>query len=120
MNWAWWDGKMKLHHYRDEHGLGRARDPLKWQPSAELRLAPEAESETGAVKHGKRARSHRLSWSLRHGSRMLLRNPISLAGMALALVSLANIFLFVIIDADRCEAEPLYRHPGLHGLARIF
>ncbi len=21
MNWAWWDGKMTLHHYRDEHGL---------------------------------------------------------------------------------------------------
>ena len=24
MNWAWWDGKMTLHHYREEHGLGRA------------------------------------------------------------------------------------------------
>jgi hypothetical protein len=24
MNWAWWDGKMTLHHYRDEHGLDRA------------------------------------------------------------------------------------------------
>ena len=21
MNWAWWDGKMTLHHYQDEHGL---------------------------------------------------------------------------------------------------
>ncbi|HET9408090.1 MAG TPA: cytochrome b/b6 domain-containing protein [Candidatus Sulfotelmatobacter sp.] len=21
MNWAWWDGKMPLHHYREEHGL---------------------------------------------------------------------------------------------------
>ncbi len=21
MNWAWWDGKMSEHHYRDEHGL---------------------------------------------------------------------------------------------------
>ncbi len=21
MNWAWWDGKMTLHHYREEHGL---------------------------------------------------------------------------------------------------
>ena len=29
---------------------------------------------------------------------MLLRNPVSLAGIALALVSLANIFLFVVID----------------------
>ncbi len=24
MNWAWWDGKMTLHHYREEHGLDRA------------------------------------------------------------------------------------------------
>jgi len=24
MNWAWWDGKMTLHHYRDEHGLDPA------------------------------------------------------------------------------------------------
>jgi hypothetical protein len=24
MNWAWWDGKMTLHHYRDEHGLDSA------------------------------------------------------------------------------------------------
>jgi hypothetical protein len=21
MNWAWWDGKMPVEHYRDEHGL---------------------------------------------------------------------------------------------------
>jgi Ni,Fe-hydrogenase I cytochrome b subunit len=21
MNWAWWDGKMSLHHYHEEHGL---------------------------------------------------------------------------------------------------
>jgi hypothetical protein len=21
MNWAWWDGKMPVHHYREEHGL---------------------------------------------------------------------------------------------------
>jgi len=34
----------------------------------------------------------------RHRLRMLLRNPVSLAGMALAIVSLANIFLFVLID----------------------
>jgi cytochrome b subunit of formate dehydrogenase len=24
MNWAWWDGKMTLHHYQDEHGLDSA------------------------------------------------------------------------------------------------
>src|SRR6266496_5072465 len=41
-----------------------------------------------------------------HRSRMLLRNPISLAGMALAIVSLANIFLFVTIDAIATKASP--------------
>ena len=54
-----------------------------------------------------------------HRSRMLLRNPISLAGMALAIVSLANIFLFVLIDAIATKPEPLYRDPGVHGVARI-
>ncbi|MFZ0734667.1 MAG: NapC/NirT family cytochrome c [Candidatus Sulfotelmatobacter sp.] len=34
----------------------------------------------------------------KHGLRMILRNPISLAGIALAIVSLANIFIFVLID----------------------
>jgi hypothetical protein len=24
MNWAWWDGKMTLHHYQDKHGLDTA------------------------------------------------------------------------------------------------
>src|SRR5450759_2927181 len=41
-----------------------------------------------------------------HRSRMLLRNPISLAGIALAIVSLANIFLFVIIDAIAVKPSP--------------
>ncbi len=41
-----------------------------------------------------------------HRSRMLLRNPVSLAGMALAIVSLANIFLFVIIDAIAIKPSP--------------
>ena len=42
----------------------------------------------------------------RHGLRMLLRNPISLAGIALALVSLANIFLFVVIDLIATKPSP--------------
>ncbi len=42
----------------------------------------------------------------RHGLRMLLRNPISLAGVALSIVSLANIFLFVVIDAIATKASP--------------
>ena len=37
---------------------------------------------------------------------MLLRNPVSLAGIALALVSLANIFLFVIIDLIATKPSP--------------
>jgi nitrate/TMAO reductase-like tetraheme cytochrome c subunit len=37
---------------------------------------------------------------------MLLRNPVSLAGVALALVSLANIFLFVLIDNIATKASP--------------
>lgn len=42
----------------------------------------------------------------RHGLRMLLRNPISLAGIALVIVSLANIFLFVLIDAIAAKSSP--------------
>jgi len=42
----------------------------------------------------------------RHRLRMLLRNPVSLAGIALALVSLANIFLFVIIDLIATKPSP--------------
>jgi len=37
---------------------------------------------------------------------MLMRNPISLAGVALAIVSLANIFLFVLIDNIATKASP--------------
>jgi nitrate/TMAO reductase-like tetraheme cytochrome c subunit len=42
----------------------------------------------------------------RHGLRMLLRNPISLAGVALAIVGLANIFLFVLIDLISHKPSP--------------
>src|SRR5256885_3359672 len=42
----------------------------------------------------------------RHGLRMLLRNPISLAGIALAIVSLANIFLFALIDLIASKPGP--------------
>ncbi len=38
--------------------------------------------------------------------RMLLRDPISLAGVALVLVSLANIFIFVVIDAIAVRPSP--------------
>ncbi len=42
----------------------------------------------------------------RHRLRMLLRNPVSLAGVALAIVGLANIFLFVLIDLIATRPSP--------------
>ncbi|MGA7909653.1 MAG: NapC/NirT family cytochrome c [Candidatus Sulfotelmatobacter sp.] len=42
----------------------------------------------------------------RHRLRMLLRNPISLAGLALGLVSLANLFLFVLIEQISARPRP--------------
>jgi len=41
-----------------------------------------------------------------HKSRMLMRNPISLAGLALAIVGLANIFLFFLIDQIAVKPSP--------------
>jgi nitrate/TMAO reductase-like tetraheme cytochrome c subunit len=41
-----------------------------------------------------------------HRSRMLLRNPVSLAGVALGIVAIANIFLFVLIDAIAVRPSP--------------
>ena len=52
MNWAWWDGKMTLHHYREEHGLDET-PVLEISTCAEAsEPAHEAESETVEVKHG--------------------------------------------------------------------
>jgi cytochrome b subunit of formate dehydrogenase len=47
MNWAWWDGKMTLHHYREEHGLDRAAltDSLPGSGQA------AGESDSAEVKH---------------------------------------------------------------------
>jgi len=41
-----------------------------------------------------------------HRSRMLLRNPVSLAGVALGIVSVANIFLFFLIDQIAVRPSP--------------
>jgi nitrate/TMAO reductase-like tetraheme cytochrome c subunit len=41
-----------------------------------------------------------------HRSRMLLRNPVSLAGVALGIVSLANSFIFFLIDQIATKASP--------------
>ena len=54
MNWAWWDGKMTLHHYREEHGLDRA--PLIKASDGSSEATVEAvtgeESVSAEVKHG--------------------------------------------------------------------
>jgi cytochrome b subunit of formate dehydrogenase len=42
MNWAWWDGKMPLHHYEEEHGLDRK---ALEQAEAAIKAESEAESE---------------------------------------------------------------------------
>jgi cytochrome b subunit of formate dehydrogenase len=49
MNWAWWDGKMPLHHYREEHGLHFAELNGTAQES---RSESETEEQPAEVKHG--------------------------------------------------------------------
>jgi len=51
MNWAWWDGKMSLHHYREEHGL----DPnpaIVELSDEESEASVTEEPEPIEVKHG--------------------------------------------------------------------
>jgi len=49
MNWAWWDGKMPLHHYQQEHGLDR--DALGATSAA---AQPDnAREESTEVEHGR-------------------------------------------------------------------
>ncbi len=52
MNWAWWDGKMTLHHYREEHGLDP--NPLieKSAPTNKGVDEAEGEPEPAEIKHG--------------------------------------------------------------------
>jgi cytochrome b subunit of formate dehydrogenase len=49
MNWAWWDGKMTVHHYREEHGLDDAT--LK-KVSLDAVQSKEEETEETEVQHG--------------------------------------------------------------------
>ena len=53
MNWAWWDGKMPLHLYREEHALDNAVFEKDIEGQSEEVLSPAAESdrETAEVKH---------------------------------------------------------------------
>ncbi len=52
MNWAWWDGKMTLHHYREEHGLDHATLMQSSREAAESGAEETKESEATEVKHG--------------------------------------------------------------------
>ena len=54
MNWAWWDGKMTLHHYRDEHGLDTTSISDASAEPAEAEAAAENEEEPAVTgtKHG--------------------------------------------------------------------
>ena len=57
MNWAWWDGKMTLHHYQDEHGLDiemitGASPGMPDQASAEVAATQGEEPEVTGAKHG--------------------------------------------------------------------
>jgi cytochrome b subunit of formate dehydrogenase len=54
MNWAWWDGKMTLHHYREEHGLDHTviAEAGSESPVGDISANPEDEHETAGTKHG--------------------------------------------------------------------
>jgi len=49
MNWAWWDGKMTAHHYREEHGL----DGATLAESVSDGEKEEVENEAAEVEHGR-------------------------------------------------------------------
>ena len=54
MNWAWWDGKMPLHHYREEHALDTAvlEEEVKGTSEDQDPMPPAAEEKQAAkVKH---------------------------------------------------------------------
>ena len=56
MNWAWWDGKMTLHHYREEHGLdSKVISERSAETAGELGTidgAAPQEPEVTGTKHG--------------------------------------------------------------------
>lgn len=51
MNWAWWDGKMSLHHYQEEHGLDPSSAIIELSDE-ESDAAVTEEPEPTEVKHG--------------------------------------------------------------------
>jgi cytochrome b subunit of formate dehydrogenase len=52
MNWAWWDGKMTLDHYRQEHGLDNNPRIEIPPPSRKEDDSVEEECEPSKVEHG--------------------------------------------------------------------
>jgi cytochrome b subunit of formate dehydrogenase len=56
MNWAWWDGKVSLHHYREEHGLDSTTLLSAAQGDSPPAATPPAnggkDPETGAERSG--------------------------------------------------------------------
>jgi cytochrome b subunit of formate dehydrogenase len=50
MNWAWWDGKMTLHQYQEEHGLDP--NPVVEMLNGESHATMTEEPEPLEVKHG--------------------------------------------------------------------
>jgi cytochrome b subunit of formate dehydrogenase len=52
MNWAWWDGKMPTHHYREEHGLDHAALAPTTHTSTLRDEDDLVEPESTEVKHG--------------------------------------------------------------------
>ena len=53
MNWAWWDGKMPLHQYHEEHALDTAvfEKDIDEQSESGLSPATESDREAAEVKH---------------------------------------------------------------------
>ena len=41
MNWAWWDGKMPVEHYREEHELDAGRWRLRTLPANRVQGGPK-------------------------------------------------------------------------------
>jgi cytochrome b subunit of formate dehydrogenase len=51
MNGAWWDGKMTLHHYRQEHGLDTSAISGADEVAVEA-ASPQAKPQASGAKHG--------------------------------------------------------------------
>jgi cytochrome b subunit of formate dehydrogenase len=52
MNWAWWDGKMPLHHYREEHPLDNNTTAVTAEGNAEEPVANDSLVNTDATADG--------------------------------------------------------------------